>query len=237
MLRLSHPTRRWATSVASVLMLLTGCARAAETTVRPASLATRGVTATATTFGGRAALTLELTADEQAILRTSGGNRATYALLRDSLTDGVIEADVAAELTGRGGAESRGFIGFAVHVAATPDVFEGVYLRMTNGSRNVPPPPAPRDVRAVQYFAHPDFHFDVSRERAPGRYEKGAPVALGAWHRLRLEIAGARATAFVDGVQVLDVTDLRLAGRRGPVGLWIGDGTRGHFANVRVSPR
>jgi hypothetical protein len=38
--------------------------------------------------------------------------------------------------------------------------------------------------------AHPDFHFAVSRAAFPGRYEQGADVALGRWHRLRLEVRG-----------------------------------------------
>jgi hypothetical protein len=105
---------------------------------------------------------------------------------------------------------------------------------MTNGSLNDPPPPPPRIDRAVQYVAHPDFHFDASRKIAPGRYERGAKVAIGRWHRLRLEIAGLRCRALVDGEEALVVDDLRYASRRGPVALWIGNGTRGHFANLRV---
>jgi hypothetical protein len=50
---------------------------------------------------------------------------------------------------------------------------------MTNGRLNDPAPPAPRIERAIQYVAHPDFHFAVSREQFPGRYEKGADIAIG----------------------------------------------------------
>ena len=83
-------------------------------------------------------------------------------------------------------------------------------------------------------MAHPDFHYAVSRQKFPGRYEGPAPVALGRWHRLRLEIEGQRLRALVDGGEVLVVNDLKYAGRRGGVGLWVDDGTRGHFAGVRV---
>jgi len=50
---------------------------------------------------------------------------------------------------------------------------------------------APRIDRAIQYVAHPDFHFFVSRDKFPGRYGHGADVALGRWHKVRLEIGGA----------------------------------------------
>ncbi len=83
-------------------------------------------------------------------------------------------------------------------------------------------------------MAHPDFHFDVSREAFPGRYEKGADIAIGRWHRLRLEVQGAHLRALVDGVEVLTVDNLHYAGRRGPVGLFVGDGSRSLFTNLRV---
>jgi len=35
---------------------------------------------------------------------------------------------------------------------------------------------------------------------------------------------------------VLVVEDLRFAGRRGPVGLFVGDGSRGYFRELRVRP-
>jgi hypothetical protein len=40
----------------------------------------------------------------------------------------------------------------------------------------------------------------------------------------------------VDGKEVLVVEDLRLAGRRGPVGLFVGDGSRGLFRELSVLP-
>jgi hypothetical protein len=81
----------------------------------------------------------------------------------------------------------------------------------------------------------PDFHFFVSRDKFPGRYEHGADVALGRWHEVRLEIGRARARAFVDGVEALAVEDLHYAGRRGPVGLSIDDGSRGYFRNLAIA--
>ncbi|MBA4282232.1 hypothetical protein [Ralstonia sp.] len=188
-------------------------------------------------FGGRPCITVELADEVQRRMLAGGaGNAPSFAIREGAFTDGVIEVDVAGELTGRGVADSRAFVGVAFHLSSDAQTYEAVYLRMTNGTLNDPPPPPPRNVRAVQYVAHPDFHFDVSRSRSPGRYEKAAPVALGRWHRLRLDIKGRRAQVQVDGARVLIVEDLKYAGRTGRIGLWVDDGTRGHFTNLSVTP-
>jgi hypothetical protein len=198
--------------------------RAARADV-PQPAAANLVTATPTTWNGHDCLAVELTDAEQALrLGTQGGgNRPSIAVVAPAFADGVIEAWVAGVLTGRGAPDDRGLS------------HETVYLRMTNGRLNVPPPPPPRIDRAIQYVADPGFHFSDSRERFPGRYEKGADIALGRWHRLRLEIQGARLSALVDGVEALVVDDLRFAGRRAPVGLFVGDGSRGYFRDVVVT--
>ena len=139
-------------------------------------------------------LAVELTDAEQALrLGTQGGgNWPSIAIVAPAFADGVIEAWVAGELTGRGAPDDRGFVGLSFHIGDGFLSHETVYLRMTNGRLNVPPPPAPRIDRAIQYVADPGFHFSQSRAAFPGRYEKGADIALGRWHRLRLAIQGAR---------------------------------------------
>jgi hypothetical protein len=61
-------------------------------------------------------------------------------------------------------------------------------------------------------------------------------VAIESWHRLRLEIQGSTAQAFVDGEPVLTVADLRHPNRRGSVGLWVDDGTTGYFSGLQIRP-
>jgi len=202
----------------------------------PQPLATNLVTASPRHWNGRDCLSLELSDDEQAgrLDKTRSGNGPSFAIVHRDFTDGTIEADIGAELTGKGAPDDRGFAGLSLHIGPDFETHETVYLRMTNGRLNVPPPPPPRIDRAVQYVAHPDFHFEASREAFPGRYEKGADIAIGHWHRLRLEVEGRHLRALVDGIEVLTVDDLHFAGRRGPVGLFVGDGSRGFFANLSV---
>ena len=210
--------------------------RAARADV-PQPIAANLVTATPATWSGHDCLAVELTDAEQALrLKTQGGgNRPSIAVVAPAFADGMIEAWVAGVLTGRGAPDDRGFVGLSFHIGEGFQSHETVYLRMTNGRLNVPPPPPPRIDRAIQYVADPGFHFSESRERFPGRYEKGADIALGQWHRLRLEIRGQRLRALVDGVEALAVDDLRFAGRRAPVGLFVGDGSRGYFRDVVVT--
>jgi hypothetical protein len=221
----------------SALSLLSLAPRPARADEVPRPLAANLVTAVPARWDGHDCLAVELTDAEQALrLNTQGGgNRPSMALVASSFTDGVLEVTVAGVLTGRGAPDDRGFVGLSFHVSDDRSSHETVYLRMTNGRLNVPPPTAPRIDRAIQYVADPGFHFSDSRERFPGRYEKGADIALGRWHRLRLEIAGPRLVARVDGVEALAVADLRFPGRRGPVGLFVGDGSRGYFRDVVVA--
>jgi len=221
-----------ATVLGSVVMPAGSRAEAAV----PQPIATNLVTASHRHWNGRDCLALELTTEEQEgrLNKTRSGNGPSFAIVHRDFTDGVIEAAIGAELTGKGAPDDRGFAGLSFHIGPDFETHETVYLRMTNGRLNAPPPPPPRIDRAIQYVAHPDFHFDVSREAFPGRYEKGADIAVGRWHRLRLEVQGMRVRALVDGVEVLAVNDLHYAGRRGPVGLFVGDGSRGFFTDLGV---
>ncbi len=189
-------------------------------------------------WNGRDCLSVELTDEQQQgrLANAQTSNAPSYAIVHRSFSAGVIKSNVGAELNRRGGADARGFAGFAFHVSDDLQTYEAVYLRMTNGRLNDPAPPPPRIDRAIQYVAHPDFHFAVSRAKFPGRYEMGADVGAGRWHRLRLEVRGAQVRALIDGVVALTVDDLHYAERHGPVGLFVGDGTCGFFANVNIAP-
>ena len=215
---------------------LTPAARAESDLPQP--LALNLVTADRRGWNGAEGLAVELTDAEQKLRleTTGGGNRPSFAIVHRDFTDGVLEVAIAGTLTGKGAPDDRGFVGLSFHV--TPDFMslETVFLRMTIGRLYVPPPPEPRIRRAIQYVADPGFHFSDSREQFPGRYEKGADIAVGRWHRLRREIAGERLRALVDGVEVLTVDDLHFAGRRGSVGLFVGDGSRGYFRELRIRP-
>lgn len=194
------------------------------------------VNASAATFKDRSAVMVELTPEAQkALLASTGvGNGPSFIMPPVQLANGVIEVDLAARINGKGAPDVRGFMGIAFHIDDKAETFEAVYLRMTNGSKNNPPPPAPRNVFAVQYISYPDRYWRKLRQEHPNVYEKAAPVAIESWHKLRLEIAGSTVNAFVDGEKVLTVNDLRFPNRKGRIGLWVDDGTAGYFSDLKV---
>ena len=105
---------------------------------------------------------------------------------------------------------------------------------------------------------HPDYHeitvlmtdgTTYNNLGGPLEYQRTGTTNLDIWANknvvslagvpgaanLRLEVAGPRVRALVDGVEVLAVDDMRFAGRTGPVGLFVGDGSRGFFRELRIS--
>ena len=77
-----------------------------------------------------------------------------------------------------------------------------------------------------------------SRAEAPGKYESYVDLEPGVWTKYRLEIAGRTARLFVHGAvqPCLIVNDLRLDPSPGAVVLWVGPGTEGYFANLKITP-
>ena len=240
--------RRWLQHSASLAAaglgasVLGACATQASTASgawqlsNPEGLSANNVTLSAARFKERDAVMVELTPEAQkAMLAGTGvGNGPSFAMPPVQLANGVIEVDVAARINGKGAPDVRGFVGLAFHIDDKMETFEAVYLRMTNGSKSNPPPPAPRNVFAVQYISYPDRYWRKLRQEHPNVYEKAAPVAIESWHKLRLEIAGSTVNAFVDGEKVLTVSDLRFPNRKGRIGLWVDDGTAGYFSDLKV---
>jgi len=190
---------------------------------------------------GRRAVRVRLTdAAQKSAIAAQTGNGATLAFLPGVYRDFSATVMIAGEVNGLGAADSRAFVGLAFRARPDGEKFDAIYLRMTNGTLAQPAPPAPRNVRAIQYVARPDLHFSKSRQEAPGVYEKGAPVGPGRWHRLRIEVTGASARAYIDdnATASLVVNDLRSgADGSGQIALFVDDGTDGFFSDLTVVGR
>jgi hypothetical protein len=203
----------------------------------PDGAAPRGVTAELASIGGRGALRVALT---EAVRAGRFGidyvDEPTFVLLPLSIRDGVIEVDVLARLLPDAPDFARAFIGLAYRVRGDGERYESVYLRPLNGRKLNPP--APRDGRAMQYYAYPDWKFDRLREEEPdGGYEAGADIGPDEWINLRVELDGSRVTASVNGDEVLRLTEGKAEPVAGGIGLWVDIGTEGYFSNLRVTPR
>lgn len=154
-----------------------------------------------------------------------------FLLLPDLTLNVVVEVDVCARLLTDAPDYARGFIGLAYRVQDDLSSYESIYLRPNNGRLHAPP--APRDVRAVQYYAFPDFPFDVLRETQPGRFEAGADIGLDRWTRFRVAFKGTEFSAWADSVLILTGQG-KIAPRPGRIGLWVDIGTEGFFANFSM---
>ena len=162
-------------------------------------------------------------------------NATSYAVVKDTVfRDGTIEVDLAGRPAAGAGGGARGFIGIAFRLQADGS-YEYIYLRPTNGRAD----DQVRRNHSTQYSSHPDFDFARSRQEAPEKYESYVDLEPGVWTRYKIDVEGRSARLYVHGVEqpCLIVNDLKLAPREGGVALWVGPGTEGYFANLKISGR
>jgi len=198
-----------------------------------AQVTPRNVLVTPARFDGRSCVEVRLSRDY------SGPDRDYFAYVPGlDMRDGTIEVELAGAPLPGAPAGARGFAGLAFRIDEAGGSFacEGIYLRPTNGRAD----DQVRRNHATQYFSYPGYDFDRLRRDAPARYESYVDVVPAQWTRIRIEVSGSRAELFVgEAAQpVLIVTDLkRGAQARGTVGLYVDNGTDGHFCNLRITPR
>lgn len=199
----------------------------------PGKLRPRNVSVTAVQFKGRDCTEVRLAG------AYPGADRDFFAYVPGlDMHNGSIEVELAgAPLPGAPGG-ARGFVGLAFRIDEAGGSFacEGIYIRPTNGRAE----DQVRRNHATQYFSYPGYDFDRLRREAPSRYESYVDVEPAQWTKVRIELSGSRADLFVgDAAQpVLIVTDLKRGPEaRGTVGLYVDNGTDGHFSNLRINPR
>ena len=197
----------------------------------------RSVTAVPTEVSGRRALRVELT-DAVTLHGTPGVDYVdmpTFMIIPEGFENGTIEVDILSRLNGKGPADARAFAGIAYRISDGGDRFEAVYLRPLNGWKTNPP--SPRDQRAVQYFAYPDWKFDRLREESPdGRYEAGADIGPDEWITLRIDIDGTRLTVAVNEAEALTLSETKAAPAAGSIGLFVDIGSESFFSNLKLTP-
>ena len=146
--------------------------------------------------------------------------------------DGTIEADVAGSPRPGAPPDARGFIGIAFRVQPHGSRYECIYLRPSNGraddqlQRN----------HSTQYVSEPDYPWFRLRQENPGEYESYVDLEPGAWTKIKLVVAGAKARLYVHGADqpALIVNDLKLGDTRGQVALWAQWSTDSYFANLTI---
>ena len=144
-------------------------------------------------------------------------------------TDGVIEID----LMGRSQPIQGSFLGVAFRVV-DPKTHDAVYFRPFNFRATDPA----RHNHAVQYVSHPGWPWQKLRSEHPDKYEQAVvPEPDGdEWFHTRIVVKRPKLTVFVNGASAPALTVDELSDRsRGSLGVWVGEGSGGHFANLRVT--
>ena len=207
-----------------------------ELYVLPPDATLHRVEATPAEYKGRKAIKVEM---PDAAIKAQLGidvDMPTFVRIPADFRNGTIEVNVLSRLNGKGPPDARAFIGISYRITDPEARFETIYLRPLNGRKKNPP--SPRDKRAIQYFAYPDWKFDRLRKEFPdGHYESGADIADDEWITLRLEIDGTRVRVSVNGKDELALADAKGTPVAGGIGLWVGMGTEGYFSDLRMTPR
>jgi hypothetical protein len=184
----------------------------------------RGVSVTTATYQGKSAIRLDAKPD--------AGNGGSFAIVKGSrFHNGAIDVELAGKPAATAGPGARGFIGIAFRIQGSR--YEYIYLRPTNGRAS----DQVRRNHSTQYGAHPEFDFDRLRKESPEKYESYVDLEPGVWTKYRIVIDGFKARLFVhDAAQpCLIVDDMKLGDSEGAVALWVGPGTEGYFANLKIT--
>ena len=190
----------------------------------PDQLDARGVSIAKATYQGKSAVRLDALPD--------AANGQSYAILKGSrFHNGTIEVELAGKPAANAGPAARGFIGIAFRMQGNR--YEYIYLRPTNGRAD----DQVRRNHSTQYASYPEFDYDRMRKESPEKYESYVDLEPGAWTKYRIAIEGTKARLFVNesAQPCLIVNDMKLGDSEGPVALWVGPGTEGYFANLKIA--
>ena len=143
--------------------------------------------------------------------------------------NGTIEID----LLGRSQPAGGSFLGIAFR-AVDEKTQDALYFRPFNFRATDPD----RHSHAVQYVSHPRWSWDILRSQKPGEYEKPIVPELDGdeWFHVRMVVERPKVSVFVNNASAPCLVVNELSDRtEGSVGLWVGEGSGGHFANLRVT--
>jgi hypothetical protein len=170
-----------------------------------------------------------LAGDRPGVHVSEGANAGVVWIDGSDFAEGTIAVDVR----GRD-VFQRSFLGVAFH-RQDDNTYEAVYLRPFNFRATDPA----RHQHAVQYISLPDFDWPRLRDQFPEEFENpvDASVSPADWVTLRLVVQRDKIQIVV-GTGAAPALEVRKLGTltHGQVGLWVGNGSDGDFANLRVTP-
>jgi hypothetical protein len=145
-------------------------------------------------------------------------------------TNGVIEFDAL----GQSDPPQSNFLGVSFRFI-DESTHDAIYFRPFNFRAEDPD----RKAHAVQYISHPKHHWFDLRQNNPAQYEKPIiPAPHGdSWFHARIVIERPMVSVYVDAAREPSLVVEELSQRiSGGIGLWVGPGQGGHFANLSILP-
>lgn len=157
----------------------------------------------------------------------------TFVKIKDlNFSNGTIEVKVLSRLLKDAPKFARGFIGIAFRINEDNSAYESIYLRPTNGRAD----DQLRRNHTIQYYAYPDYKFNVLRENSKGEFETYADIGLNEWITMRIEVEGTKATLYLNDIEYPSFIVSKMKGNStsGSIGLWVEIGTEGFFKDLKV---
>lgn len=143
--------------------------------------------------------------------------------------NGLIDVDIL----GRSQPVQGSFVGVAFRVADA-QTHDAVYFRPFNFRAADSTPHS----HAVQYVSHPAWPWEKLRAEHPGKYENAVVPELDgdAWFHVRVVVQRPKVSVFVNArTEPCLVVDELSDRAHGALGVWVGNGSGGSFANLRVT--
>jgi hypothetical protein len=143
-------------------------------------------------------------------------------------SNGIIEVDIRGK-----DIMQQSFVGIAFH-GVDNETLDAIYFRPFNFQSTDPV----RKIHAVQYISHPDFTWQVLREKHNGKYEKAVtPAPVGNdWFHAKIIIEYPKVIVYVNGNPEPSLVIDKLNDRKtGKIGLWVGNTSDGDFANLQIT--
>jgi len=144
-------------------------------------------------------------------------------------SNGTIEFDVRGK-----DVQGQSFVGVAFH-GLDSTTYDAIYFRPFNFRTDDPA----RHSHAVQYVSQPTYPWQKLRAERPGAFEQPvspAPDPNG-WFHVRVVVASPKVSVFVGDAKEPSLVVNQLSDRtKGLVGLWVGNGSGGDFADLKIIP-
>ncbi|WP_207422745.1 family 16 glycoside hydrolase [Desertivirga brevis] len=175
-------------------------------------------------------ISLAADANKPAVYLDSNEGEGIAWIKGQTFSEGTIELDLKGK-----DVFQKSFLGIAFH-GANDSTYDAIYFRPFNFRTT----DSVRRIHAVQYVAHPTYPWKKLREEQNAKYEKAVEPSPdpNQWFHARIVVEGDMVSVYVNNTKQPAISVKKLNDRRsGAIGLWVGDGADGTFANLTIKDK